>query len=257
MQEKDQWRSASIDCKTVYAINGEPPGDYACYSRYKFVPGSKITNYFRIAKGAVISQEAIEWFKNELILNMVADEYLKVTTIEDLTLKEWKETAKIVNRNGWSVIGFDYEVPIWKVVSKQPKTTHRQGWFAFFTFLREIQEYPQIVEAAFRASKTGLTPSESWVAASLFQTHGGHTALYNAWIDIKDTADKAKKYSLADCFSKIHKEGPNLNVGFGMTDKPISYLNVYTKIQTDKWLKEFCSRAWNDTTIKYLTRIYQ
>ncbi len=256
MQEKNQWRSASIDCKTVYAIDGEPPGEYACYSLYKFVPGSKITNYFRIAKTADISQEAIEWFKNELILNMVADDYLKATTIEDLTLKEWKKTAKTVSRNGWGPVDLDYEVPIWKVVSKQPKTTKRQGWLAFFTFLREIQEYPQMVEAAFRASKTGLTPSESWVAAALLQECGGHTTLYNAWIDIKDTADKAKKYSLADCFSKIHESSLSLNVGFGMVDKATAYQDVYAKIHKDKGLKEFCSRAWNDKTINYIAPRY-
>lgn len=254
MQEKNQWRSASIYCKTVYATDEGLPGEYACYSRYKFVPESKITNYFRIAKTAVISQEAIEWFKNELILNMVADDYLKATTIEDLTLEEWKETAKTVGRNGWDPVNVDYEVPIWKVVSKQPKTTNRQGWFAFFTFLREIQEYPQMVEAAFRASKTGLTPSESWVAAALLQDCGGHTTLWNAWIDIEDTANKAKKYSLADCFDKTYKIGLSLNLGFGMVSTNTTSRNVYAKIQKDKKLKEFCNRAWNNTTINYMTQ---
>lgn len=245
----------SIPCQTVYSIGANKANRYACYSRWAGTE-RKTTVYFRTHTKSGLTKEELDWFLEKVIPELVTPEYLKACKITELTQDEWKPVSDTVFKtNDWDQYSFDKDVPWIKAVVKPKSDQTRLAWFAFLTFLREPQEYPAHVKAAYRAYKNGLSVSQAWALAYLYQMASNHSVLANPYYN-KSFMEDIKKYSLKDRFIECTKTSgrASLNGIFGFTGSQynMSTRDILTPLlkKGEEW--DFVSNAWEAGHTKWI-----
>ncbi len=239
--------SGSIPCQTVYSVGYDKPNRYACYSRWRG-DEQKTTFYFRTHVKSGLTKEELDWFLEKVIPELVTPEYLKACKISELTQDEWLPlTEQISKNNVWDLHAFEKDVPWIKVVVKPKPGQTRTAWFALLTFLREPQEYPQHVKAAYRAYKNGLPVSSAWALSYLYQLSSGHSALACQYYR-ESFVEDIKQYSLKDKFKECAKrtDRASLNDIFGFKGQYYSGTcnSVLKALMNSDEAQEFVHLAW-------------
>lgn len=243
-----------ISCQTVYSVNNGQPNRYACYSRWS-VAEQKTTFYFRTHEKSKLTQDELDWFLEKVIPELATPEYLRACKISELTLDEWLPLTKQIKVD-WDLHAFEKDVPWIKVVVKPDTGQTRTAWFALLTFLREPQEYPQYVKAAYRAYKNGLPVSSAWALAYLYQLSSGHSALACQYYR-ESFMEDIKQYSLKDKFKECAKrtDQASLNYIFGF-NRQGNHKNVLKALINSKKAQEFVHLAWEPGHTEWILNFY-
>lgn len=184
-------------------------------------------------------------------------------TITSLDQKEWEGLYPEINESAGSwgcSIDQKTDYGLWKVVSTyNPKHHTRNGWFAIFTFLREVQEFPWIVTAAYLAAQKGVAPDEAWTVGSFFQISSGHSCLAASSYPNNCLA-YVKQYHLKDRFKEINSRG-SLNAVYalpktGAAERPGGYVSIFKHLQQDDKLKEWVTLGWNKPSVDSALKRY-
>ena len=248
--------SDAISCQTVYSVNNGQPNRYACYSRWR-VAEQKTTFYFRTHEKSKLTQDELDWFLEKVIPELATPEYLKACKISELTQDEWLPlTERIKDNIDWDLHAFEKDVPWIKVVVKPDTGQTRTAWFALLTFLREPQEYPQHIKAAYRAYKNGLPVSSAWALAYLYQFSSGHSALACQYYR-ESFMEDIKQYSLKDKFKECAKrtDQASLNYIFGF-NRQGNHKNVLKALINSKKAQEFVHLAWEPGHTEWILNYY-